>query len=335
LPTAIFTKYGLEAFILINMKKKLFFTLLLASSVTLFAQEQCNCNYIVSGYYTALYRADIEYLRENKDKMFEYLQAAENKCPMLNMLTFYEVERYIPLLLERDSLQKSLYYINFLISEQGYQLDEFSDFSCFYKLQNLNNWDSIERNLLNIEKNFVSDTIFAMKFNAMQYRDQRYRSKNYLDFLKTIDDTIIRNEYGKKMKLADDSNFNDLIDLIKQYGFPTSGRVKMNITDQSLVMSSLTLMLVHFGTDSIKLKIIEPIMLDAIAKGWLLPDSYSNMIDRICFYVHQPFIYGSFMNISDNEIFDFEHLDERREKIGLLPYSLEKERRKLQLDFYK
>jgi hypothetical protein len=248
---------------------------------------------------------------------------------------FYEVERYIPLLLDRDSLQKSLYYINFLISEQGYELDEFRNFSSFHKLQNLSNWDSIERNLLDIETCFISDTMFAMKFKIMQDRDQYYRSKKHYDFLKTIEDTTLRAEYAKKFDLADDSNFNELMVLIEQYGFPTSNMVKMNTIDKSAVMTSLTLMLLHFGTDSIKLRIIEPIMLDAIAKGWLLPDSYSNMIDRICLNRHQPFIYGSFMDISDSEIFDFEHLDERRKNIGLLPYSLEKERRKLQLDFYK
>ena len=299
--------------------KKLIIILSFCSCFFTLKAENCQCNYIESGYYQDVYKADLELYKGNHEKAYQYLQSAEQKCKMINMLMYYEIDKYIPLLLEYNELQKAVHYINFLISEQGYQLENFEKLPHFEKLKTLNNWGDIYQSLAEAEKTFVSDTALALEFQAMQEKDQRYRgSPNYFDNFA---------EYGVLQKTLDDSNYNEIMSIIETKGFPLLSNMKLNMQHRGMIASATTLILVHAATDSTKLVALDSVVLAHVAKGNWLPDFYGSMIDRNMLQYGKPYIFGTYANAQTPEqIYNFENLDKRRMSVGLPPMSVAKER---------
>jgi hypothetical protein len=311
------------------MKSSLLVLLTVIFITQIQAQEKCYCNYIESDYYQDVFNANLEYWRENNEKVYEYLQLAESKCTLRNLLGYYDVEKYIPLLLKADSLAKAIYYIEYLMSEQGYSLSKFEDDENFAKLIQLPNWNSICAKLLEIEENFVPDTALALKFYKMEERDQYYRRilvpYYHPDSVDVIKNNPIYEECVAKQHLADDSNFNELIAFFNEHGSPLYSKFKLNMEYQVAILNSITGIIVHSGLDSTKLPILEKLLLTNIESGHLHPDTYAFMIDRICLQQGKPYIYGVFENINNGNIYDYENLDKRRKAIGLHSFALEKE----------
>ncbi|GHV35278.1 hypothetical protein FACS1894178_4500 [Bacteroidia bacterium] len=323
------------------MKHIIFISVLIFSVATINAQEKCDCDYIESGYYQDIYNADFELLKRNEEEAYKYLQSAESKCPLKNIITYYESEKYISLLLKRDEHKKAYHYIHFLISEHGYEIKDFNDLNNFDKLSALPRWDSLYNNLLLSEQNFVSDTALFLQFKKMEYRDQYYRIK--LANIRQDTDSFnfhektrqFRQEYGENiLQMVDDSNFNELMNIIEHRGFPISTNIKLSKYHLGAIYIPLTTMLMHFGTDSLKLQKLETIILENIRKGNLLPDSYGDIIDRKCLIMRMPYIYGIYINTKPEEIYDFEHIDERRKAIGMPPYDISKEKNRILLERY-
>ncbi|MDR0438136.1 MAG: hypothetical protein LBH22_07550 [Bacteroidales bacterium] len=279
--------------------------------------ENCEC-YVQSGYYQDVYNADIELLRGNPEKAYKYLQSAEQKCKMINMGMYYEIDKYIPFLLEHDELEKALYYIDLLVSEQGYRLENFQELTYFEKLKTLNSWDDIYQSLVQAEKVFVSDTAVFLRFQEMNERDQYYRrllgNRNLTEEQRTA--------MWSKQKAIDDSNYIEMMLVINKL---LSSEIKLSVEHKGSTLNTAYLIINHNTRDSAKLMELTPILLADLSAGSWYPSLYARMVDS--HLRRGKSMYGTYTNTrTPEQTYDFENLDERRISVGLPPVSLEEER---------
>ncbi len=303
------------------------------------AQESCKpCNYIDSGYYQYVYQGDLEMLKGNQKKAYQYFQKAEKACPMIQTMGYYEMYKYTTLLLEYKEYKKALYYMNYLIANNGYKLDDFSSLKNYQKLNTTLGWDSIYTDFADKEANFRFDTILVEKFQEMGERDQRDRRKMDSRF---YDGSSYRNENKilfdsllLLVKHSDDTNYFELMELFDVYGFPLAKNNKLSPYAQSVIWSSLLDIFIHIG-DTARTIPIESYLLSLIANGDCPPLLYACLIDRRKLNHGELYIYGIYdQDINGNPIFpdhvyDPENMDKRRIFIGIPPLQMEYERRKL------
>ena len=118
----------------------------------------------------------------------------------------------------------------------------------------------------------------------------------------------------------DEADTKRLLEIFKQYGFP----------DASLVgrdgVGAVVVMILHTPSLELKRKSL-PYFKKAVRRGEIPPDYVANLTDIILHdHLHKPQLYGTRFDIEGgrlvlNNVKDPAHLEERRRKLGLKPFS--------------
>ena len=76
------------------------------------------------------------------------------------------------------------------------------------------------------------------------------------------------------------------------------------------------------------------ILREAIPQRRLPPELFAALIDRHQLNEAEKYIYGFYDHLNPEQIIDFQNIDERRWDIGLSSYSVEKELKSKQMEWY-
>jgi hypothetical protein len=124
----------------------------------------------------------------------------------------------------------------------------------------------------------------------------------------------------RKAKELDAADTKRLLEIFRQYGFP----------DASLVgrdgVGAVATMILHSPSLELKRKSL-PYFKKAARRGEIPPDDVANLTDIILHdHLHKPQLYGTRFDIEGGRLVlknvkDPAHLEERRRKLGLMPFS--------------
>jgi hypothetical protein len=312
------------------MKKTIIsvFSFCIVINVT-FAQIE-SCNYITSHYYQKISEATIASLRENTKESYRILSEITNTCELRNSITYYELFNYATLSLKYNHYLEAYNAILSLVKNYGYQLQDFQGCKNYRKLHTLKDWKNLKRALSEQEKCFVADTLLYNEIDQM-FKDDQYHREIYTQersIAKKNKDSIaiglLDMEYSNIFDSIDNQNFQKLLTIINTKGFPLSTNNKFNKIARNQVYVALLTIIMH-STDSMRMCVLKPLLLQYIAKGECPPEFLASMVDRQKLGAHKPYIYGTYQNISPEEIFEYEKIDERREAIGLPKFNTTEE----------
>lgn len=143
---------------------------------------------------------------------------------------------------------------------------------------------------------------------AMREADQSLRA----EFLADPD------TYGPELAALDTRHSKRAKEILEKHGWPTSDEVGSEGSE------ALWLIVQHSPDEELQRRAL-PLMEEAARRGDLDPASVALTVDRIRMNAGEPQLYGSQFHQVDGEwvvwpIEDEEHLDERREKMGLGPF---------------
>jgi len=296
------------------------------------AQSKIN-DYISLQYYQKVAQAELFWLEENYKDCYRILSELDTTCTLLNG-AWSELYHFAELSLMYKNYNRAYECIHSLITNYGFSVDDFEYMQNFRQLKKINNWNSLKTELLNLEKHFTSDTTLYIEISEMLEADQYYRKNGYYRIKELIKQDSMSNDSLAQTSLMhspymvivdsiDNVNFKKLLNIMDTKGFPLSSSIKYNIKERQKIYTALFVMLVHFS-DSIQANYLKPILLQYIKHGDCPPELLANMIDRYQLNKSQLFLYGVFNNISSDQIFEYEKLDERRKSIGLPDYDLSK-----------
>jgi hypothetical protein len=276
--------------------------------------ENChNCNYIENGYYQLIYEADIAYLSGNRFLAYEKIKEAESKCPLIEQPMYYEIRRYVDLLIENNQFEKALEYIAVLVKDYGYQISFVEGQNYFQKLKQNTDWEKERTRLL-----ALSD-VFNQKLNCylvdlldtMEINDQQIRKQHPFPNRKN------QEEIDKLVAAYDSVDFVNeklLKNIFEKYGYPN---IKMLGFPNQRISGSVGTMLMHFrnSSDSAYFK---SKLLEFIEKGECPPIVLSSFVDSYSLSdtTRLKYTYG----IYTGELYrvkDIENLNKRRLSIGM------------------
>jgi hypothetical protein len=228
---------------------------------------------------------------------------------------------FVELSLRYKNYEKAYKYIQILMSDYGYNLDDFDDFKNIKKLRKQKFYDS--EYLASLEKNFCPDTILANEIDMMIKDDQFFRTlPTYIDtFPQAQCDPEWRHPYSKQFDSIDSINYVKLIKIIHEKGFPLSKHIKYTQMQRMYVFGNLLPIIMHIN-DSVNVEEIKQILLENIKRGDCSPLMLGSLIDRLCLSKRTLFVYGTYDGIKREDIFDIDNLDKRRAAIGLPPREL-------------
>jgi hypothetical protein len=287
-------------------------TVLFFFSPFLVSENCLDYNYIGNGYYQLIYEADIAYLSGNRQLAYNKIQSAESKCPLIEQPMYYEISRYIDLLIDNKVQEKTVFYIKELVSKYGYPVESFEKEEYFDNLRKNVNWNQLKNELIRLQNNFYSkvDTALVNEIKEMSVKDQAIR-KNW-----NPNDKI----YMKKLKEVDSVNEVRIKEIFEKYGYPDGRLIGYNNT---LFWNGIGVMLMHFSDTayfkSVLLKFIEQGKCPPLELGKFV-DSYARRDTARLKY-----IYGIYSNALD-KVKDIENLDSRRKAIGMPPLELKQKR---------
>ncbi len=260
------------------------------------------------------------YLKGEYPKAYEILSDLDSTIPLLNTSGSYEMDIFIELCLRYGNYAKAYKYIYELIANYGYNESFFDDYENIEKLRKQKFYNSKE--LAKLEKSFQADTVLVNELRVMFEADQYFRTLPIPEdaFPEMQYDPNWTHPYAKQFDSIDSINFVRLMEIIKTKGFPYSQNIKLTLQQRGRVFMYLNTMLVHF-VNAFQFESMKQILLENIKTGNCPPQFLANMVDSRC-RGEQCFIYGTYINLSREQICDFEKLDERRAAIGMPPHKL-------------
>ena len=118
------------------------------------AQGKTN-DYISSQYYHKVAQAELFWLEGNKEECYKVLSDLEKESVLLcSNANWNELYYFAELCLMYKNYAKAIESIRSLIANYGFKLDDFA----FRKMKKMPERNSLKKELLNLEKKFVSDT---------------------------------------------------------------------------------------------------------------------------------------------------------------------------------
>ena len=288
---------------------------------SLHAQDICKCDYIASGYYQLVYEAEIAYLEGNEMLAYEKLQEAERACPLLNQSLSQEMELYGQLLLKNRNFNKTIHYMEKLATEYGKTPG--------YILSALNK-DSILLSDLLLQYPTLKDSILPA---ILQKCDEFYTPKRKQLATELRDILMLDQEVRKsatlslsKIKETDSLNAKRFFEIVEEYGYPNEKQYGGDFQNMQLY-SGIDALIVHISVDFN----IEEMILRYVREGECAPAVFGSIIDKAILEekCKTKSLYGVWDNVSDSEIIDILHLDERRMAIGMPTRAMHKRRAEL------
>ncbi|MDH6353719.1 hypothetical protein M2132_000036 [Dysgonomonas sp. PH5-45] len=291
------------------------------------AQEETKPDYITSGYYQLIYEADIARLEGKPDRAFELYSKAEKVAPLLNQRGFNEMMYYAEGLMRNRQFDKAIYYAKKFAKEYGGLATEFFM---------LNEIDSLLYQELLLEYPSFNDSILleiGMSFQAFYDDPERKALVQELKEMKDNDKRVrlktanLTDEEKDEWDKVDEYNAKRFLEIIEQYGYPDARIYGANMTDINFTISAgLPTMTMHISAR----KDIEDAILQNVRDGKCPPSTYGSIIDYKILHErnygdrNKKYIYGIYTDTPEDQIEDYEYLDERRAKIGMRSRKLDK-----------
>ncbi|MDH6353755.1 hypothetical protein M2132_000072 [Dysgonomonas sp. PH5-45] len=303
-----------------SFKKLLFITICLFTGSTLSAQEKPN--YITSGYYQFIYQADSALWEANEDLAFSKYQEAENVMPLLHQSHYFEMNKYVDLLVKRGYYDKALFYVNKMIDEYG-DIPEFllSGDSLVQNFIHKSNIDVSEAALYARYQAFYTPERMALvnEINEMYYNDQRIRKTENEWEKETSGEFMDRIQ---EMSRIDEYNAKRILEIIEEYGFPDAKL--LGIWNLRETVHNAEIIFHHIS----KKVDIDSLLLAAVEEGKLSPQRLGVIRDYNTYIVDSALtkrysIYATYEGTKDEDIVDIENLDKRRLAIGMPTRAME------------
>jgi len=276
-------------------------------------------DYITSGYFQLIWKADIAHLEGDYDLAFSLLQEAERRMPLINQFMHREIELYAWLLIKNGQYDRAVYYMEHLAVAYGQHPSAVTrrfydnpDIKSRFVENNPDFFDVTFPALVAKEENFYTPERLELiqLLNEMAYRDQAIR-------MQPISLYVI-----ERQREIDNENRIKMLQIIEKHGFPNE---RLYGSRDFLLNSRIFAMFVHF----LECKEIEEILRQAARVGDILPRVYGWFIDRNVAFATGKFTFGAALNITDDRIYDVENVDKRRLAIGMP--TREQERRRWEL----
>lgn len=287
----------LLSFIVISCKSKSF-----QENKTSLLQEQKEVNYIP--YYLKVYQADSLYLIGNYERSYQILDSLFKKYEPLNTDNYAEYSNYLTSSLKSghlDKLKDKVIYglVNFG-NVQTYHKDSYQMYldlreNCGITRDEEDSLKAIYNSRLNVELRAMIVDMFK--------RDQDVRLENVNESVEKID-----NENRIKINA-----------IFKEYGFPNKKLVGSGYSSQ--YRFNLETLIIH-QPDSVRLKYL-PVFFDAVKKGYIDPEPYAAIYDRVQLDKNLHQYYGTFLCDSSGEmclLSNPKKIDSIRYSIGLPHY---------------
>jgi len=289
-------------------------------------------NYLSTQYFQKVSQAELFWMEGNMKECYRVLADLDTTCVLLNGTLWGELYSYTELCLMFNNYSRASECIYSLIAGYGYGLYNFKDMKNFRKMKNNSNWKNINNKLLSLERNFFSDTvlyntIIQMLDDDQYYRNENVKIKNLLKKDSVNSDSLIKlsKMWGDSINRIDSINYQKLLQIINTKGFPLAKTIKYQSRERQKIYTALMVMLIHFSADSGKVSHLEPLLIQFIEQGDCPPELLSNMIDSYQVKNKQPSLYGTYIDLPPEKIYEFEKIDERRKAIGLPNYDLSKQ----------
>lgn len=271
-------------------------------------------DYIQIKYYDEIEKAKWYLLKNNDFQAYQIYLDLDQKCELRNFTTYYESENLVKSALKYRNFDIAFKYMDILISKYGYKLSDFKSMGSFSELSSVENWDSISQLLKIKEENFVENDWILKRFQEIRNEDQLYRE-----------------ESKRNLKLAfqyDSIHFEELIYFTEKNGFPLNDSFKYLKNNRMEMEGILSLLMLHFS-DSNKVRILDPILLENIKLGFCHPNFYTALIDKSHLTYTRKMLYGHFNNSLPKDIECFQEINTRRSKIGHCSFELNIENKNL------
>lgn len=281
------------------------------------------CSYI-HDYYQLVHLAHEAYYKQEYQKVVDLLDQAGSNCQLLNQTGIYEKYKYAIAAARIGENEKALRLIRELVL-QGYEISKLAEDNAFAHLLNSPEWKNIEANYDALHEQYMRGINLDLRrqIGEMRNVDQSYRYM--LQQAGVNRDSILQ-----ILRVVDSINDVKFKQIISTYGYPGEDKIGGYKIDQQHIDAGI--LLFHFSDYDYYTTTLK----ELIDKGDAPPESLGNFVDSYQRRVpeQKKFLYGIYDNVGEDQIIDYEHLDERRVSIGLPPMDLKKSIEDLVTEYY-
>ncbi|PHN08470.1 hypothetical protein [Flavilitoribacter nigricans] len=274
-------------------------------------KQEKDCSYI-KDYYQTIYLAEEAYFLGDFQRVYDLISEVESHCALLNQRGPYEMLKYAEAAARIGKDEKALQLVRDLIFE-GYEIDQLAQKDAFVQLAAGPEWKAIALEYDTLRRQYLHTIDLDLRKQVVEMKDadQYYRSM-------LRKPGINRDSIYKIIGRVDSINDRKLKNTLDRYGYPGERVIGgYNIDDQQVDAGILLFHVDDYDYYTTTLKRL-------IEQGKAPPESLGNFVDSYQRRVkdQKKFIYGIYDNVGEEQIIDYENLDERRVSIGLPPRSL-------------
>lgn len=274
---------------------------------TLIFSQNTKCNYI-EDYYPTIYKAQIQYLQKKYDSAYFHLKKAENKCGLRYDGTTNEIEILAELEYRKKNYKKSAHYLKKLV-ENGYPFKYIEEDSLYTGFRNKKEWISLKIQSDKIYEKWKSNINWDLRDELIKINEEDQRIR-------------INKVSKEEFERVDSLHENRLKEILTQYGYPTNNLVGNWYIDKK--MASIGTLIMHLKD----LEYFKPKFYEYVKSGISEASLYASIVDSRD-RMRGIFTYRIYSNLKDDQIEDLPNLDKRRISVGLRPWKMEIEYRKL------
>lgn len=277
----------------------------------IYAQKSdCNCNNITD-YYQLIYKGQLNYLQENYDSAFVYLKQAEANCPLLGNSWTDEIGMLAEISVRKQDFDGAAEYMEMKM-KNGFKFEYFEDDETFQPMFETEQWNQLKQKSDEIYEKWYSNLNLDLRNELIQMlKDDQEVRKQPIDF--------------DEMKRVDSINIQKLKEIFRDYDYPGVNLIGNYMIDHQNADPD-TFALHIYGDEQ---KYFEPLFYEFVKCGKsTYPFLYASLIDSN----DRPrgiFTYGVYSNLTDEQIDDFENLNQRRISVGLAPIEVHREIQRL------
>ncbi|MDC6386305.1 hypothetical protein PP180_13050 [Muricauda sp. SK9] len=264
-------------------------------------------DYLSSGYYEVVYKADSLFLTRNYRQSFELLHGLFQKMEPINMYIYYELETYTASAYKVGNKEIAYENLQNLVSEHGLTWRQIKKDSILSSIALESGLDSLR--FMQMRKTYEATINMDLReqIRQMKRSDQLYRGKSYMENLEKQDSIDISN--GRALKV-----------IFEKYGYPGKELIGHSTAEERVMMDPI---LLHMK-DSVMEHYFLPKLLEFVKKGTCDPKTYGAVADKLTMMksLDQSRFYGTFRGM-DERLPPVEVLNRNRKSIGLPRYGYE------------
>ena len=276
-------------------------------------EQKKDCSYI-DDYYQNIYLAEQAYYQENYQLVVDLMDKACMNCEVLNQSEISELYNYAESAARIGDHKKAMTLVRKLILS-GYNIQQLANNEGFNPLVKTKDWQELEANYNKLHQEYLNGINLELrqKIAEMTKADQYHRRMVNIPGMNADSIWVLINR-------TDSLNDLQLKEIIEKYGYPNERIIGGFNIDQQQINPGI--LLFHFHDYDYYTKVLK----QQIDEGKAPPKSLGNFVDSYQRRVkkRQRFIYGIYDNVKEDEIIDYENLDDRRISIGLPPMELKR-----------